>query len=194
MLGPILLGRDCFLLTADRDVFKQTFRLIQLIFDDYGSFLIAQDFVRNPDRYTHRHEINTPLMEPGAIAVGPLEDPDYILPSIFRTCEIYVIDVGTRESFVWVCIREVEQMLSFQNRSADGRTADGGNAMNAHICFPVGDCRNVQTHFVVGRDRLFKAEIGAIPIPSFDVVRALSDDPLGQTVERRIWIPGRLRV
>jgi hypothetical protein len=194
VLRPILLGRDCFLLTADRDVFEQTFRLTQLVFDDYGSFLIAQDFARNPDRYTHRHEISTPLMKPGAIAVGRVNDPDYLLPMIFRTCAIHVIDVGTRESFVWVCIHEVEQMLSFQNRSADGRTADGGNGMNVHICFPTGDCPRVQAHFVVGKDHLRKGKIGSIPIPVFDVARALSDNPLSQTVKRRIWIPGRFRV
>jgi hypothetical protein len=133
-------------------------------------------------------------MEHGAIEVGRVDDPDYILPSIFRTCAIYVIDVGTRESFAWVCIREVEQMLNFQSRCADGRTADGGNGMNVHICFPTPDCQHVQAHFVVGRDPLYNAKIGAIPIPRIDVGRALSDDPLGHTVERRIWIPGRLRV
>ncbi len=193
VLRPILSGRDCFLLTADRDVFEQTFRFTQLLFDDYGSFLIAQDFMRNPDRYTHRHEISTPLMEPGAIAIGRVNDPDYLLPRIFRTCAIFVIDVGTRESFSWVCIREIEQMLNFQSRSADGRIADGGNGMNVHICFPTANCRHAQAHFVIGKDQLHKAQIGPIPISRFDIFRALSDDPLSQTVERRIWIPGRLR-
>jgi hypothetical protein len=194
VLRPILSGRDCFRLTADRDVFEQTFRFIELLFDDYGSFLMAQDFMRNPDRYTHRHEINTPLMEPGAMAIGRVDDPDYLLPRIFRACAIFAIDVGTRESFSWVCIREIEQMLTFQSRSADGRTADGGNGMNVHICFPMAKCRNVQAHLVIGKDQLHKAQMSPIPISRFDILRALSDHPLGQAVKRRIWVPGRLRV
>jgi hypothetical protein len=195
-LRPILSGRDCFLLTADRDVFEQTFRLIELIFDDYGSFLIAQDFLGDPGRYTHRHEINTPLMAPGAIAVGRVAEPDYILPNIFRTCAIFVIDVGTRESFTWIFIREVEQMLSFQSRCADGRTANGGDGMNLHIGFPNIKCRHAEAHFVVGRGRLYKAKMGdiTIPTPLYDVGRALSDIPLAHAAERRIWVRGRLRV
>lgn len=197
VLRPIIVGRDCIVLTADRDVFDQIVQFSHLLFTDYGSFLIAQDFLRNPDRYTHRHEISTPAMKPGAIAIGRVSDPDYLLPRIFRACTVCVIHVATRDFFSWVCIREIEQMLDFQSRSADGRTADGGNGLNAHISLGfTPDCPDVQGHFVLGVDRIaynidFQGEIGRIPIFAFDLFRAISDSTPTDASDRRIWMPGR---
>ena len=194
VLRPIIVGRDCFVLTADRDVFEQIFQFTQLLHEDYGSFLIAQDFARNPDRYTHRHKISTPLMEPGAIAIGRVREPDYLLPSIFHTCAVSVIDVRTREFLVWVCTREVEQMLDFQSRSADGRVADGGNGLNVHIGLPTRKCRDAQAHFVVGEDRIvydLQSSIGPIRISYFDLYRVMSDKLPADSSARLIWTPGR---
>lgn len=105
VLRPIILGRDCIVLTADRHVFDQIVQFTQLLFTDYGSFLIAQDFAQHPDRYPHQHKVNIPTMKPGAIAIGRVSDPDYLLPRIFHTCAVCVINVTTWESFSWICMR-----------------------------------------------------------------------------------------
>lgn len=197
VLRPIIVGRDCIVLTADRHIFDQIVQFAYLLFTDYGSFLIAQDFARNPDRYTHRHEISSPSMKPGAIAIGRVSDPDYLLPRIFCTCAVCVINVATGAVFTWVCMREMEQMLEFQSRSADGRTADGGNGLNVHISLGFTPlCRDVQAHFVVGEDRLsytfdFKGKTGQIRIPIFDLFRAVTDSTPTDASKRRIWMPGR---
>jgi hypothetical protein len=34
VLSPIVTGRDCFLLTADKDVFEQVLRMSEMLFDD----------------------------------------------------------------------------------------------------------------------------------------------------------------
>jgi hypothetical protein len=197
VLRPIIVGRDCSALTADRHVFDQIVQFAHLLFTDYGSFLIAQDFARNPDRYTHRHEISTPAMKPGAIAIGRVSDPDYLLPRIFRMCAVCVINVTTRDVFSWVCMREMEQMLDFQSRSADGRTADGGNGLNVHISLGfTPNCRDAQAHFVLGEDRItynfdFQGKIGRIRISCFDHFRTVSDSTPTDASDRRIWMPGR---
>ena len=194
VLRPIIVGRDCFVLTADRDVFEQIFQFTQLLHDDYGSFLIAQDFARNPDRYTHRHKISTPLMKPGAIAIGRVREPDYLLPSIFHTCAVCVIDVRTRQILHWVCTREVEQMIDFQSRSADGRVADGGNGLNVHMSLPTRKCRDAHAHFVVGEDQIvydLQTPIGPIRLSYFDIFRVMRDKLLTDSSARRIWTPGR---
>jgi len=197
VLRPIIVGRDCIVLTADTHVFDQIVQFIWLLFTDYGSFLIAQDFARNPGRYPHRHEVNVPAMKPGAIAVGRVSDPDYLLPRIFHTCAVCVINVATGAVFTCVSMREMEQMLEFQSRSADGRTADGGNGLNVRISLGfTPHCRDVEAHFVVVEDRLsytfdFKGKTGQIRIPIFDLFRGVTDSTPTDASKRRIWMPGR---
>jgi hypothetical protein len=194
VLRPIITGRDCFVLTADKDIFEQVYQFTVLLHDDYGSFLSAQDLTRNPDRYTHRHEIHTDFMKPGAIAIGQVRKPDYLLPRMFHTCAVCLIDVGTLEFLTWVCMREVEEMLNFQGRSADGRTADGPNGLNVHISIPTRKCRDATAHFVIGEDRIltdFQTPIGPIRLSYFDIFRVITDKALPETSGRRIWIPRR---
>jgi hypothetical protein len=50
VLSPIVTGRDCILFTADEDVIEQTRTLCKMLFDDYGAFLVANDFRNNDFR------------------------------------------------------------------------------------------------------------------------------------------------
>jgi hypothetical protein len=193
VLHPILSGRDSFILTADRDVFEQVFQFTQLLHDDYGSFLIARDFAMNPTRYPHRHAVVSKFMKPGAIEVGRQGEPEYLLPSIFRTCAVTVIDVHTKQFLVWVCLREIDQMLQFQNLSADGRVADGGDGANVHMSLCSGECRTMRPHFTVGHDEIAgekETSVGNIRLSRWDVQRILVDRPIPTSANGRVWMPG----
>jgi hypothetical protein len=196
VLGPILTGRDCFLLTADADVFDQFYTLTQLIHDDYGSFLIAEDLRNHPGRYKHVHEMEHPAMEPGAIAYGRLRDPQYLLPSIYVTCASRVIDVATFEFIVWTATRDIARALSFQNSARDGRVADGGDGRDVHMSINDRACQRYKCHFTVGRDRIAIAgdsPLGRVYGTWHDVFRVGCDHrdirPPAQPAGA-IWMPG----
>jgi hypothetical protein len=194
VLRPIITGRDCMLLTADTDLFEQLFQFTQLLHNDYGSFLIAQDFAQNPARYPHRHDFDSKFLEPGSLAIGRVEDPDYLLPIIYKTCATIVLDVTTRAILFWVCTRQIEQALQFQSYSADGRVALGPNGTNVHISLPVLGCDFSGLHFSIGVDKVavqFPSPAGLIRLSRWDIARVMQDCMLGTRVPRRIWIRGR---
>lgn len=194
VLRPIITGRDCMLLTADTDLFEQVFQFTQLLHDDYGSFLIAHDFAQNPLRYPHRHDLDSQFLEAGSLAIGRIEDPDYLLPIIYNTCAVGVFDVATRDSLLWVCIREIEQMLQFQSQSADGRVASGPDGTNVHMSLPISGCSFDGAHFAIGIDKIwleFPSRAGIIRLSHWDVARVMKDRKLGHRVPRRVWMRGR---
>jgi hypothetical protein len=192
VLHPILTGRDVFILTADRDVFEQVFQLTQLLHDDYGSFLVGRDFAAHPDRYPHRHPASTVFMKPGAIAIGRPSEPEYLLPSIFETCAVGIVDVRSCEFLFWVPLREVDQMLAFQATSADGRVGDGGDGASIHMSLHGGGCSLESAHFTIGKDEV-AVESNGIRLSRWDVQRAFSNKRLPIAPGGRVLMRGLSR-
>jgi hypothetical protein len=112
VLGPILTGRDCLVLTADADVADHVFELHTLIHEQYGSLLIAEDLRRNPWRYPHFHPAEVGFMKPGAVAYGRDVDPDYLRPSVALTCASWVINVTDLSSLVAIATRDAVRTIS----------------------------------------------------------------------------------
>lgn len=183
VLRPILTGKDCFILTGDRDVFDQVYQFTVILHDDYGSYLIANDYRKNPLQYPHTHPWSTQFMQPGAVAIGRAREPDSLLPQLFSTAAVWVVDVGSFDYFVWVTLQEIRQALDFQEHARDGRVADGGNGRNVHISLGDDSCKGSPMHFAVGQD-VFVVEsastVGTIRLSRFDVLRATTDRPLYQ--------------
>lgn len=180
VLSPILTGRDCYILTADKDVFDQFYQFTVLLHDDYGSFLIARDFRQNPKNYPHVHPSSSQFMEKGAIAVGRDREPNYLLPHIQHICSTWVIDVNSFECMQWVGLREITSALDFQEQAGDGRVADGGNGRNVHISVEDPLCRLAPSHFTIGNDltiSLGSTPIGEMTVSYFDCFRVCADKP-----------------
>jgi hypothetical protein len=178
VLSPILTGRDCFVLTADRDIFDQFYQFTQILHDDYGSYLIAGDYRSNPERYKHAHEWPTPFLQPGAITIGRALEPVELLPLIRRTCATWVIDVDSLDFMSWVAVREMDVALKFQEEAADGRVGDGGNELSVHMSLGDRQCRFAPAHFTVGQDVFAvdaETKVGRLRISNFDVYRVVSD-------------------
>lgn len=178
VLSPILTGRDSFVLTADRDVFDQLYQFSVLLHDDYGSFLIAQDYRTNPHRYPHAHAIRVPYMEKTALAVGRQLEPDYLLPKCNTTCAVWVVDVRSLECCVWVGLREIAAALDYQEKSHDGRVGDGGEGRNVHISGHGTNCSAAPAHFVIGHDIIRQRvplNAGELTLSAFDLFRVCVD-------------------
>lgn len=188
VFSPILTGRDCFILTADQDVFDQFYQFTVLLHDDYGSFLIGEDYRQNPERYPHSHPWTTPFMQAGAITIGRALEPVHLLPKIQRTCATYVIDVSTLHFMAWVSIREIEAALAFQEGAADGRVGNGGNGMNVHVSLGDSNCKAAPQHFTIGQDHvpIEKGTIaGRIRISEFDLYRVTRDKKVSKTASAK---------
>jgi hypothetical protein len=178
VLSPILTGRDCFILTADRDVFDQVYQFTVLLHDDYGSFLIARDYETNPKKYPHSHVAKVPYMTEGALAVGRVREPDYLLPVIRNTCATWVVDVNALTCFAWVGLREIVSALDFQEAVGDGRVADGGEGRNVHISGQGTGCSSAPAHFVIGHDVIRQTgstPSGELRVSEFDLFRVCVD-------------------
>ncbi len=181
VLSPILTGRDCFILTADRDVFDQFYQFTVLLHDDYGSFLIGEDYRQNPTKYGHVHRWATPLMQTGAVTIGRISEPNSLIPIVKRTCASWVIDVNSLDFMSWIGLREIEAALRFQEDARDGRVADGGDARSVHISLEDHTCKMVPAHFTVGEDRFaisLETKLGRIRLSRFDLARVATDKPV----------------
>jgi hypothetical protein len=188
VLSPIVTGRDCFLFTADEDVFEQTHRLTQMLFDDYGAYLIAKDLTLNETRYRHRHPYSSPLFTGDAEAIGRSAHPDYLLPppALVKTCATTVIDIGRLKGFTWVSARNMEIAIEFQEHDLLGRRGDPG--MDRSILFTSlhykdkPSCCKEKYHFVIGTPLLLTLSDEYGPMPVFDLIRAnmSSIEPTGR--------------
>jgi hypothetical protein len=188
VLNPIVTGRDCFVLTADRDVFEQAIRMCDLVFDDYGAFLLARDFRNDDARYGHRHEAHSFLFEGKAVAIGRAAEPDYLLPPpmLTKTCSTTVIDLKRLKTFTWISARNIEAAISFQEGDPLGRKGDPDGEHDILFNEPVDPadgsrCKSGH-HFVIGHPTLLKVvedteapfKIG--PVPLFDLARAFNSN------------------
>lgn len=190
VISPIISGRDCFLLTADKDVYEQTLRMTDLVLNDYGAYLIANDFRTNGARYTHRHPHASLFFIGDAEAIGRDAHPDYLLPSpgIMMTCATHVIDVGRQKGVTWISARNMYPAISFQEYDALGRKGDPG--MNRSILFTLPEDADASArcgqkhHFVLGNPQLLKLTGGYVgPVPYFDLLRAILS--IGEDEPRR---------
>jgi hypothetical protein len=196
VISPIITGRDCYLLTADSDVYEQTLRMIHLLYYDYGAYLIADDFRMNEARYTHRHSHTSPLFIGDAEAIGRDPHPDYLLPPprIMMTCATHVIDVGRLKGCTWISARNMYPAISFQEYDPLGRKGDPG--MNRSILFTLPDgadtsirCKQ-KHHFVLGNPQLLKLTGDFVgPVPYFHLLRATLSIDEDRTRPRRILTP-----
>lgn len=180
VVRPIITGRDCFLYTADRDVFEQVIRMSDMLFSDYGAYLIARDFRNDESRYSHRHPYISDLFVGDALAVGRDVHPDYLLPppNLVKTCATCVVDVARLRSFTWISARNMEIAISFQDQDPSCRKGDPGEGRDIIFTLPV--MRGVKSrcsqpfHFGIGTPSLVKVSTDELgPIASFDVFRAL---------------------
>lgn len=201
ILSPIVTGRDCFLLTADRDILEQVYRLAELLFDDYGAFLIARDFVANGARYQHQHEYKSPLVAGAALAIGREADPTYLLPPLLmmNTCATTVVDVNRMEGFTWIATRNMEPAIAFQDVDPLGRKGDPGNGRSILFSVPMdrgSGCPEKTNHFVIGTPtnlNVSNTEFG--PIPLDDLIRANTEQYENATTKkRRVWTPNDHRL
>ena len=193
VLGPILTGRDCLVLTADADVADHVFELHALLHEHYGSLLIADDLRRNPWRYPHRHSAEVGFMKPGAVAYGREVDPDYLRPSIAVTCASWVINVTDLSSFIAVASRDAARTLSLQNESPTQRVADGGDGRTVHMTsWAETRCRGSKMHCVVGEDSLIRdseSSFGRICISAHEYAFVLGAKRRFTPLPR-VWMPG----
>ena len=178
VLSPILTGRDCYILTADRDVFDQFYQLTELVYDDFVSHWIGEDYRNQPHAYDHVHEIRTPFMEPGALAIGIQNTYFDFVPTSVPTCATIVFDVNSLECLQWVSIRPMARALHFQESAADGRVADAGNGATAYMSLGDPNCKQAPAHFTVGKS-VTAANIQGkdlkLCLTQYDVCRAMSD-------------------
>jgi hypothetical protein len=181
ILSPILTGRDCFLYTADRDLLDQVVRMSNMLFDDYGAYLMARDFQNNGARYEHRHPWASSLFIGDALAVGRTAHPDYLLPppNLVKTCATVVVDVARLRRFSWISARNMEAAISFQDQDSLGRKGDPGAGKDIVFTLPVdpvegSPCEEV-FHFGIGAPtplRTLPAEpLG--PVRAIDLLRAM---------------------
>jgi hypothetical protein len=196
VLSPIVTGRDCFLFTADEDVYEQTLRMSEMLFDDYGAHLMAEDFRSHESRHRHRHPYPSPLFVGEAEAIGRAAHPDYLLPppALVKTCSTTVVDVGRLKGFIWVSARNMEAAVAFQERDALGRRGDPG--MGRSILFTAPKfaeaalaCKE-KHHFALGTPRLLKLtgpDVG--PMPVFDLGRAALSSARAPIRRSRIITP-----
>jgi hypothetical protein len=193
VLGPILTGRDCLVLTADADLADHVFELHTLIHEQYGSLLIAEDLRRNPWRYPHFHPAEVGFMKPGAVAYGRDVDPDYLRPSVARTCASWVINVTDFSSFMAIASRDALRTISLQNESPTQRVADGGDGRTVHMTsWAESGCRGSKMHLVVGEDSLvqdFDSQFGRICISALEFAFVLGKKQRS-TPMPRVWMPG----
>lgn len=193
VLGPILTGRDCLVLTADADVADHVFELHTLIHEQYGSLLIAEDLRRNPWRYPHSHPAEAGFMKPGAVAYGRDVDPDYLRPSVALTCASWVINVTDLSSFVAIATRDAVRTISLQNESRTQRVADGGDGRTVHMTsWAESGCRGSKMHCVVGEDSLVRdaeSQFGRICVSALEFAFVLGTKQRN-TPMPRVWMPG----
>jgi hypothetical protein len=180
VLSPIATGRDCVLLTADGDVIDQAHRMAQMLFDDYGAYLLASDFQNEESRYPDRHTVKSDFFSGEAIAIGRAAEPYDLLPptNLTRTCATIVIDVGKLRGFVWISATNMEPAIAFQERDPLGRKGDPGNGNS--ILFSLPEMRGSERfrcgqthHFAIGQPTLLRVsgeDIG--PVPLSDLFRA----------------------
>lgn len=196
VISPVISGRDCFLLTADKDVYEQTLRMIQLVFNDYGAYLIANDFRTNEARYTHRHPHVSPLFIGDAEAIGRDSHPDYLLPPprLMMTCATHVIDVGRQKGCTWISARNMYPAISFQEHDPLGRKGDPGMDRSILFTLPEGADTSVHCkqkhHFVLGNPQPLKLTGDYVgPVPYFDLLGATLSMGEDETPPRRILTP-----
>jgi len=196
VLSPIITGRDCFLFTADEDVYEQTLQMSEMLFNDYGGYLMAEDFRADESRHSHRHPYASPLFVGEAEAVGRTAHPDYLLPppALVMTCTTTVIDVGRLKGFTWVSARNMEGAVAFQEHDPLGRKGDPG--MGRSILFTPPQFREYpfrckeRHHFVLGTPLLLKLKGDDVgPIEFFDLARATLRTVQAPTRRSRIVTP-----
>lgn len=199
-LSPIVTGRDCFLLTADEDVVEQTLRMLSMLFDDYGAYLIAADFRTNESRYGHRHPYQSSLFVGEAEAIGRAAYPGYLLPprQLTKTVTTTVINVNKLRGFTWVSARNMKPAIAFQEADQLGRKGDpGGGKSILFTAFAINGnptrvkCKE-KSHFVIGTPTnlpLSNDADGLGPIPSFDIFRAILGSRKGSTGSSQIVTP-----
>ena len=190
VLSPIATGYDCYVLTADRDVFDQFYQLTELVYDDFASHWVGEQYRRFPDKFEHVHESKSPFMEPGSLAIRqPVEDHSFI-PTNIPTCATTVIDVNSLEILTWVSVRPMAVALHFQESAQDGRVADAGNGLNAYMSLGCPDCDDRISHFTVGRSVMAVSVKGKdlkLCVTEYDIFRTLADKHLATSsrAERR---------
>ena len=192
MLGPILSGRDCVVLTADTDVFDQVFELHTLLNEQYGSLLIADDLRANPQRYTRHHAASPGFMQAGAVAYNRPADTKYLLPSLATTCASWVINVEDLSSLICIATRDVARTLSLQNSSETQRVADGGDGRTVHMSWTDEACRSCKSHFVVGHDAFARegdSPVGRIRISWYEFAFVLGEKGRSAAQPRKVWMP-----
>jgi hypothetical protein len=200
ILSPILTGRDCYLYTADRDLRDQVVRMSDLLFGDYGAYLIARDFRNTDARYAHRHPWTSSLSSlflGEALAVGRSAHPDYLLPppNLVKTCATVVVDVARLKSFIWISARNMEAAISFQDQDSLGRKGDPGDGKDIVFTLPTdpneeNPCQEV-FHFGIGLPAPLKILPGASlgPIPEVDLLRAMMANGKPRVRQSRIVSP-----
>jgi hypothetical protein len=197
VLSPILTGRDCFLYTADRDLRDQVVRMSEMLFGDYGAYLIARDFQNTGARYSHRHPWSSFPFIGEALAVGRAAHPDYLLPppNLVKTCATVVIDVARLQSFTWISARNMEAAISFQDQDSLGRKGDPGAGKDIVFTLPVdpdeGDPCEEAFHFGIGAPALLKTLSPELlgPIPAVDLLRAMMAKGKPRVRQSRIVSP-----
>lgn len=200
VLSPILTGRDCFLYTADRDLRDQVVRMADLLFGDYGAYLIARDFRNTDARYAHRHPWTSSLSSlflGEALAVGRDAHPDYLLPppDLVNTCATVVVDVARLQRFTWISARNMEAAISFQDQDSLGRKGDPGDGKDIVFTLPAdpnedNPCQEA-FHFGIGVPAPLKTLPGALfgPIPEVDLLRAMMANGEPRVRQSRIVSP-----
>jgi hypothetical protein len=205
VLSPIVTGRDCFVLTADADVSEQVIRMSELLFDDYGAYLIARDLRNDPSRYDDRHAHTSEFFDGEALAIGRLAEPHYLLPppQLLKTCATTVIDVNTLKAFFWISASNMEPAISFQEADPLARKGDPGSGLSILFSAPYDPSDGTRCdsthHFVIGKAsqlRLAGPDVG--PIASFDLFRAYTSrgkpprqpkilSPFAEHQKRLLW-------
>jgi hypothetical protein len=180
VLGPIVSGRDCFLYTADGDVLDQVIRMSQMLYDDYGGFLIARDYLNNESRYTHRHSHNSDLFIGEAMAIGRIAAPDYLLPPpmLVNTCATTVIDVSRLKGFTWISARNIEPAVAFQEQDPLARKGDPGDGNDIVFALPHETNERpscgVTHHFAIGKPAPLRTSDDSLgPMSMIDLARAM---------------------
>lgn len=135
VIHGIINRKDVVLLSFDADVFDQFYKFTSLLRDDYASYLLADDYISNPDSYGEKYSMVdypdlAPLLSdrPSSFAVERPRNLDYLIPKQPTTRAIHVVAAEKNGSAIaWVGIEEMRDLISVKAATCGRNTTQHGD-------------------------------------------------------------------
>jgi len=149
VMHAIVTGQPTFVLSADRDVFEQWFKLTGLLYNDFASMLLAKDYLEHPTHYGPRFELSEhkdidALIGDGGAGSFAFERPgsvDYLFPRARRLCQMVVVYMADKpEALQWTAPCDLVELLAVKDATGGRNTSVfGDNNCYGDLLPPVPD-------------------------------------------------------